>query len=87
MTKLLLNDVRRAALSAGLLASDNDGEVVAAARALVCLLKKADLDPAVVVAAGLLATPTPPMPQRLPSGHPRPLHARTVKGDFSRAIS
>ena len=47
------NDVRRAALSAGLLTSDRDGEVVAAARALVGLLAKGGLDPRSVVAAGL----------------------------------
>ena len=53
MTPLLPNDAHRAALSAGLLTSDRDGEVVAAARALVGLLAKGGLDPRSVVAAGL----------------------------------
>jgi hypothetical protein len=46
-------DARRAALSAGLLASNHDGEVVAAARALCGLLQKGGLDPSAVIAAGL----------------------------------
>lgn len=53
--RLAPNDVRRAALSAGLLTSDRDGEVVAAARALVGLLAKGGLDPGSIVAAGLAA--------------------------------
>ena len=53
MNLLSPNDARRAALSAGLLTSDHDGEVVAAARALVGLLTKGSLDPRSVVAAGL----------------------------------
>lgn len=69
-------DQRRAALSAGLLASDQDGEVVAAARALCGLLKKGDLDPALVVSAGLLAVAPAPMPTRYPSGFLRPLNER-----------
>ena len=76
--RLLPNEQRRAALSAGLLASEHDGEVVAAARALVCLLKKGNLDPAGVVSAGLTAfhkTPLPE-PQRYPSGFPRPRSER-----------
>ena len=75
---LHLNDQRRAALSAGLLASDHDGEVVAAARALVCLLKKGDLDPAAVVTAGLesVAAPPLPAPKRYPCGYPRPMRDR-----------
>ena len=60
--RLLPNDQRRAALSAGLLASDHYGEVVAAAKALVGLLKKGDLDPAAVVSAGLIAVSTSPIP-------------------------
>lgn len=47
------NDVRRAAHSAALLASDLDGEVIAAARAFVGILAKGGLDPRSVVAAGL----------------------------------
>ena len=77
--RLLPNDQRRAALSAGLLASEHDGEVVAAARALVCLLKKGDLDPAAVVTAGLksvAAPPIPPPPTRYPCGYPRPMSDR-----------
>lgn len=50
---LLPNDARRAALSASLLASSLDGEVVAAARALCGLLAKGGLDPRTVVTAGL----------------------------------
>jgi len=50
---LLPNDARRAASSAALLASDRDGEVVAAARALCGLLAKGGLDPRSVVTAGL----------------------------------
>jgi hypothetical protein len=46
-------DQRRAALSAGLLTSSHDGEVVAAARALCGLLAKGGFDPRGVVAAGL----------------------------------
>ena len=86
MTKLQPQDARRAALSAGLLASDHDGEVVAAARALVCLLKKGDLDPAGVISAGLLASART-MPSRLPSGYPRPLHERARVARYSPHIN
>jgi len=48
------DDARRAAKTAGLLASDKDGEVVAAARALVGILGRNGLDPQTVVAAGLV---------------------------------
>ena len=87
--RLLPNDQRRAALSAGLLASDHDGEVVAAARALCGLLKKSDLDPATVVAAGLSAVATPhmPAPTRCPSGYPRPLNARARMARYSPHIN
>ena len=61
MMRLLPNDQRRAALSAGLLASNHNGEVIAAARALCGLLKKGDLDPATVVSAGLMAVSSPPV--------------------------
>ncbi len=56
---LVPNDKRRAALSAGLLASNHDGEVLAAARALCMLLRKGNLDPASVVSAGLSAIASP----------------------------
>ena len=46
-------DARRAAHSAALLASDREGEVIAAARAFVGILAKGGLDPRSVVAAGL----------------------------------
>ncbi len=55
MTALQPSDQRRAALSAGLLASNHDGEVVAAARALCGLLKKCGVDAADAVSAGLAA--------------------------------
>lgn len=57
---MLPQDARRAALSAGLLASDHDGEVVAAARALLGLLAKGGLAPGDVVAAGLVRASTSP---------------------------
>lgn len=63
MMALLPNDERRAALSAGLLTSNHDGEVVAAARALCMLLKKRNLDPASVVSAGLAAIVSPAAPE------------------------
>lgn len=87
--RLLANDQRRAALSAGLLASDHDGEVVAAARALVCLLKKVDLDPAGVVSAGLSAAalPAAPLPRRAPSGFPRPMSERARMARYSPHIN
>jgi hypothetical protein len=87
MAKLLPQDARRAALSAGLLASNHDGEVIAAARALVCLLKKADLDPAGVIAAGLSGKPTEPMPERLPSGYPRPWRERAAMARSSPHVN
>ena len=46
-------DARRAAHSAALLASNHEGEVIAAARAFVGILAKGGLDPRSVVAAGL----------------------------------
>lgn len=75
--RLLPNDQRRAALAAGLLASNQDGEVLAAARAFCGLLRKADLDPAAVVSAGLSAVASPPTnaPARAHCG-PRPMSAR-----------
>ncbi len=62
VTALQPSDQRRAALSAGLLASNHDGEVVAAARALCGLLRKGNLDPATVVSAGLTAVISPAVP-------------------------
>ena len=89
MNCLQPRDQRRAALSAGLLASDHDGEVVAAARALCGLLKKSDLDPATVVAAGLSAVAAPPMPMppRCPSGYPRPLSELVRMARYSPHIN
>ena len=83
---LLPNEQRRAALSAGLLASDHDGEVVAAARALVGLLKKGDLDPAGVVSAGLSAVSAPPMlakPRDRGGVHPRPIRERAMMARYA----
>lgn len=51
--KLLAGDARRAVSAAKLLASGNDGEVLAASRALTNLLAKADLNLGSVLAAGL----------------------------------
>lgn len=80
MAKLLPDDARRAALSAGLLASHHDGEVVAAARPLVGILRKGDLDPASVVSAGLTEhSPAPAIsvsPCRYPPGFSRPWNDR-----------
>jgi hypothetical protein len=50
---LIQSDARRAALCAGLLASDNEGEVVNAARSLCMLLSRNGLDVATVLEAGL----------------------------------
>lgn len=77
------NEQRRAAGAAGLLASSFDGEVVAAARSLCGLLKKADLDPAAVVAAGLSSAsrPSPAMPRRDPASfRPGPVPVRPSSG-------
>ena len=52
-------DARRAAHSAALLASDREGEVIAAARAFVGILAKGGLDPRSVVAAGLAHSVSP----------------------------
>jgi hypothetical protein len=89
MMGLLPNDQRRAALSAGLLVSEHDGEVVAAARALVGFLKKGDLDPASVVSAGLSAVSTPPvaLPGRAPSGFPQPMSERARMARYSPHIN
>jgi hypothetical protein len=54
MMALPPHEARRAALCAGLLASDHDGEVVNAARSLCGLLRKGGLEPSEVIAAGLL---------------------------------
>lgn len=84
MMRLLPNDQRRAALSAGLLASDQDGEVIAAARALCFILKKGDLDPAGVVSAGLSAVAAAPAtaPLRARCG-PRPMSERARTARYS----
>lgn len=84
MIRLLPNDHRRAASCAGLLASSNDGEVVAAARALCGLLKKGDLDPATVVQAGLVAVSSamiavPPGRYSCSAGQPRSARARMAR--------
>ncbi len=57
-------DRRRVVAAAALMTSKHGGEVVAAARALVCLLKKGNLDPAGVVSAGLSTVATLPPPPR-----------------------
>ena len=65
MSALSPSDARRAALSAGLLSSNHDGEVIVAARALCGLLRKIGLDPASVVSAGLstIGRSAPQLPQ------------------------
>ena len=82
--RLLPNDQRRAALSAGLLASNHDGEVIAAARAFCSIMKKGNLDPAAVVSAGLtaVALPPPTAPRGAQCG-PRPMSARVRMARYS----
>lgn len=72
MMALPSNEQRRAVATAGLLASDKDGEALAATRALCRLLDKHGLSPAVVVAAGLAVAPSrEPEPALLSTSHQR----------------
>lgn len=94
MSVLDPRDIRRAAASAGLLASDKAGERAAAAFALCRILLKGGLDPASVISAGLEAvtsmpraiTPSP-MPSRYPSGPLRPLSERARMARYSPHIN
>lgn len=84
---LLPDDARRAALSAGLLASDRDGEVVAAARALCGLLAKGGLDPRSVVAAGLAPVHHGPRLGVGPGAPARPWRERARMARYSPHIN
>jgi len=60
--------------------SESDGEALSATRGLCRLLKRDGLDPAAVVAAGLLRNAAP---LSAPAAHPRPF-SFNVEGEWKR---
>jgi hypothetical protein len=78
------SDIRRAAASAGLLASDNAGERANAAAALSRILLKMGLDPASVFRAAL-ATVSSPAKAELPMPKPvRPMRPLSERARMAR---
>ena len=94
---IISDDARRASLAAGLLASGNDGEVLAAARALIAILAKLGREPASVVADGLAApklgmnSPTPADasagPAQYPYSYARPMRDRAWMAQSSPHVN
>ncbi len=82
MTEVAAKDMRRIRSTAALLTSGNDGEALGATRALCRLLDQHGLDPAGVVAAGLVGRSAPKrvitqQPEPVSILRPHQLNART----------